>query len=60
VEKALPPKKGPCYNLKRQMLHSKRLGFVHPVNENFMEFEAPLPDDMKHALEILEQLDLKS
>jgi len=54
------PKKRALLNLKRQMLHSKRLGFVHPVNENFMEFEAPLPDDMKHALEILEQLDLKS
>lgn len=59
-KKHFPQKNGALLNLKRQMLHSKRLGFVHPVNENFMEFEAPLPDDMKHALEILEQLDLKS
>jgi 23S rRNA pseudouridine1911/1915/1917 synthase len=29
----------------RQMLHSWRLGFFHPVLENWMEFEAGLPDD---------------
>ena len=29
------------------------------VNKNYMEFEAPVPEDMKHALEVLEQLDLQ-
>jgi len=57
-KRRFPQKNGPMLNLKRQMLHSKRLGFVHPENKNYMEFEAPLPDDMKHALEVLEQLDL--
>jgi 23S rRNA pseudouridine1911/1915/1917 synthase len=37
------------------MLHSKRLGFVHPETKSYMEFEAPLPADMKHALEVLKQ-----
>jgi 23S rRNA pseudouridine1911/1915/1917 synthase len=29
----------------RQMLHAWRLGFFHPVAENWLEFEAGLPDD---------------
>mgnify|MGYP000438891502 CR=1 FL=1 len=31
---------------KRQALHAATLGFVHPVSDEFMEFEAALPDDM--------------
>jgi len=30
---------------RRQMLHAWRLGFFHPVRENWLEFEAGLPDD---------------
>ena len=30
----------------RQALHAASLGFVHPVTEEFMEFEAELPADM--------------
>jgi 23S rRNA pseudouridine1911/1915/1917 synthase len=29
----------------RQMLHAWRLGFFHPMGENWLEFEAGLPDD---------------
>jgi 23S rRNA pseudouridine1911/1915/1917 synthase len=29
----------------RQMLHAWQLGFFHPVTENWLEFEAGLPDD---------------
>jgi 23S rRNA pseudouridine1911/1915/1917 synthase len=29
----------------RQMLHAWRLGFFHPISENWLEFEAGLPDD---------------
>jgi 23S rRNA pseudouridine1911/1915/1917 synthase len=29
----------------RQMLHAWRLGFFHPIKENWLEFEAGLPDD---------------
>jgi 23S rRNA pseudouridine1911/1915/1917 synthase len=29
----------------RQMLHAWRLGFFHPIAENWLEFEAGIPDD---------------
>lgn len=38
------------YKLKRAMLHAKSLGFFHPRKEKWMEFEAPLPQDMKEAI----------
>jgi len=33
-----------------QALHAGVLGFVHPVIGEYMEFEAPLPDDMEQLL----------
>ena len=33
-------------SFKRQALHAATLGFIHPVNQEFMEFEADLPADM--------------
>ena len=39
--------------IKRQMLHAARLGFVHPDSEDFCEFQAPLPEDMDHVLKSL-------
>lgn len=38
----------------RQALHAATLGFVHPVTDEFMEFAAPLPDDMASLLHILQ------
>ncbi|MDD3204483.1 MAG: RluA family pseudouridine synthase [Lachnospiraceae bacterium] len=32
--------------INRQALHSHRLSFMHPITKRFMEFTAPLPDDM--------------
>ena len=52
-------KKGVLPSINRQMLHAKSLGFVHPVLERYMEFEAPLPDDMAHAVRILQSLSTK-
>jgi 23S rRNA pseudouridine1911/1915/1917 synthase len=43
----------------RQMLHSSRLGFIHPVTQKLMAFESALPCDMKHALDRLKLLDLQ-
>jgi 23S rRNA pseudouridine1911/1915/1917 synthase len=43
----------------RQMLHASRLGFVHPVTQDYVEFESALPYDMKHALDCLKSLDLR-
>jgi 23S rRNA pseudouridine1911/1915/1917 synthase len=42
----------------RQALHAKRLGLVHPLSGEWMEWEAPLPDDMQQLLEVLRE-DLK-
>ncbi|MFM6968176.1 MAG: RluA family pseudouridine synthase [Microbacteriaceae bacterium] len=39
--------------LTRQWLHAIRLGFDHPTTGRRMELEAPYPDDLRNALEIL-------
>lgn len=39
--------------LTRQWLHARRLAFAHPADGRWVEFEAPYPDDLAHALEIL-------
>jgi len=36
--------------VKRQMLHAHTLGFVHPVTEEKLEFESPLPEDFGRLL----------
>lgn len=42
----------PDYRLiRRQALHSARLSFKHPVSGINMDFEAPLPDDMRWIME---------
>jgi 23S rRNA pseudouridine1911/1915/1917 synthase len=39
--------------LLRQALHAWRLRFKHPRAERWMEFEAPLPEDMRQTLDAL-------
>ncbi|MDO5668843.1 MAG: RluA family pseudouridine synthase [Corynebacterium sp.] len=39
--------------LIRQWLHAVRLGFQHPGTGKYMEIEAPYPDDLAHALEVI-------
>lgn len=41
------------YKLQGQCLHAKTLGFVHPGTGKYIEVDAPLPDYLKHLLEIL-------
>lgn len=40
---------------KRQALHAAMLRFVHPITEEEMTFEAPLPDDFVHLVSELKQ-----
>ncbi len=41
-----------CFTIcKRQALHARVLGFVHPVSGKDMLFEAPLPADMEQVIE---------
>ncbi|MBE1282582.1 MAG: RluA family pseudouridine synthase [Rhodobacteraceae bacterium] len=39
----------------RQALHAAVLGFVHPISDEEIRFEAPLPEDMAGLLEALKQ-----
>ncbi|KOR90619.1 pseudouridine synthase [Paenibacillus solani] len=39
--------------LNGQALHAAVLGFVHPSSGEYMEFSAPMPDDMEELLSIL-------
>lgn len=41
------------FNLKGQMLHAKKLGFIHPSTGEYMEFESPLPEHFTHILDLL-------
>ena len=41
-----------CFKiLPRQGLHAKTLGFVHPSTGKQMDFDSPLPEDMKALIE---------
>lgn len=38
---------------RRQALHAARLGLAHPATGDFMEWQAPIPEDMNHLLNVL-------
>ncbi len=40
---------------KRQALHARKLGIIHPISGEYMEWESPLPDDMVQLVDALEQ-----
>jgi 23S rRNA pseudouridine1911/1915/1917 synthase len=42
---------GPAAGLARQALHAYRLGFAHPATSEPLEFHAPLPADLRQALQ---------
>ncbi|MDD3052514.1 MAG: RluA family pseudouridine synthase [Candidatus Cloacimonetes bacterium] len=46
------PKKCP-FALQGQTLHAKILGFIHPTTEEYMEFDAPLPEYFEKLLKNL-------
>jgi len=39
--------------MKRQALHAKTLGFIHPTTNEFVKFDSELPEDMQLLLERL-------
>ena len=54
----MPPLCGPALEMelrsfKRQALHAAKLGLVHPVTEDYLEWEQPLPDDMVRLVKAL-------
>jgi len=42
-----------CRDFPRQALHAWKLGFVHPVSQERLRFEAALPEDMLELMEVL-------
>jgi 23S rRNA pseudouridine1911/1915/1917 synthase len=45
-----------CFDaMPRQALHAKSLGFVHPITNANLYFEAPIPSDFATVLEKWEQ-----
>ena len=38
-----------------QFLHAKKLGFIHPTTQKYMEFESPLPDYFQAKLDELQE-----
>jgi 23S rRNA pseudouridine1911/1915/1917 synthase len=44
------PAAGPLADFRRQALHACRLGLVHPHSGAAMQWEAPLPEDMRALL----------
>lgn len=39
---------------KRQALHAARLGILHPRTGQEMSWEAPIPEDMQHLIDVME------
>lgn len=44
-------KVSPIDSFPRQALHAYKLGFTHPSKKEYVEFTAPLPEDMKTLLQ---------
>jgi len=42
-------------NFNHQALHAQRLGLIHPLANEYKEWQVPLPDDMQNLLKILRQ-----
>jgi len=52
----LPKKAGPelillLRGFRRQALHAKKLGLIHPITGKSLEFEAPLPEDLQTLIQ---------
>lgn len=46
----------PLSDFEGQCLHAKKIGFVHPVTEKYMEFDSSLPDYFENFLEKLHKI----
>lgn len=43
---------------RRQALHAHKLGLTHPTTDEYVEFTAPLPDDLVELIALLEKEDV--
>lgn len=44
-------------SFKRQALHAAKLGLIHPLTGEYLEWEAPMPEDMLNLLSALREND---
>ncbi len=44
----------------RQALHARSLGFLHPISQQYLEFESSLPTDLERLLETLREPENRS
>lgn len=56
----IPPRTDPAIidllrGFKRQALHAYKLGLIHPETQKKMEWQAPIPEDMQHLLDVLRE-----
>ena len=42
-------------NAPRQLLHARKLGIIHPVGDKKIAFEAPIPEDFRKIVDLLEK-----
>ena len=49
-------KKNLFESVPRQMLHAWRIGLTHPMTEEMVSFEAPIPSDMQAVIKALRQI----
>jgi 23S rRNA pseudouridine1911/1915/1917 synthase len=45
-------------SLNRQMLHAVKLGIIHPITKQQMEFKSEIPDDMNEVIRMLDERDV--
>jgi 23S rRNA pseudouridine1911/1915/1917 synthase len=50
VHRRVPHDLRAVQRLSRPFLHAERLAFQHPRTGDYLEFTAPLPDDLRHVL----------
>lgn len=46
------------YNLNGQLLHAKLLGFVHPITNEYMEFETDIPERFEKFLKNVDKYEI--
>ena len=52
---ASPELREALQSFRRQALHARRLGLMHPHTGDYQEFESPLPEDMQSLLAVLQR-----
>ncbi len=55
VHRRVAPHLRPVMRLERPFLHAARLAFAHPRDGRWMEFEAPLPQELQSVLDELRE-----